>query len=151
MRERLIVRGRVACAAAELGLTGGVGTPRKVPSDPGPGIRLLIQLCRVPAGATVDAHLHQLHRTVARPSPAVDDTRLAMADEPAAGGEVGDARRSHQGARQHSRDRLALVFRLLTESVAARLLVATEGLTEHRDASEPLDVGHAVPPGHDQP
>jgi hypothetical protein len=100
--------------------------------------------------ADVVAALDALDRPAARPGAPRDRLRRRVG-EAAAGREVGDPRRDHQRADDHAVDRSARVVGRLAEAVAARVLIAGERLGQHRDAREPLDVGHPVPAGDDEP
>ena len=145
-----------------LGVAGGVGGPRaqlvgaggrlpaEAPAGPGPGRRLPLQLGRPPAAAAVDADLDPGHRGQARPGAAGQQV-AAGREEPDAGLELGDAGGQHERAgldAGHRRPRVALEG---VDQVAAGLLEAGERLGEHADPAQPLDRGHAVPAGHDQP
>ena len=75
----------------------------------------------------------------------------ARGQEPLAGLELGNPGRQQERARLDAGDGRPRVVLGGVDQVGAGLLVAVERLGEQGDPAQPLDRGHAVPAGHDQP
>ena len=96
--------------------------------------------------------LNSTRLTGVRPRPrAALDQRAPGAHVPSAREELRHPGRRHQRARPLARDRRSRVLRGAAVAVQQRLLNALEGLGDRGDRPQPLDRGHAVPLGDDEP
>ena len=130
---------------------GSRRVPGERPAAPGPRPLELAGDLRVgPGRAAVGAHLDPRDGGATGPRAALE-LHASGVDDPVARVEVGHARRRHQRSRAHARHRPAVLVLARPDAVARRDLVPRERLRRHGDLGQPLDVGHAVPAGNDEP
>src|SRR5207302_3517767 len=145
--QRLNVARRVRRPAAELVLTRLIDLPRVAPRLPGELATVPLHLGLRPGIAAIGTDFDANDAPSARPGSTVKDA--GPEPEPACSRqEIGDPGRHHQRARQHPGHGLAQLVPGAGDVVGGLLLVTAEGPCHHRDRSEPLHVGHAVPSRH---
>src|SRR5262249_28896142 len=102
-----------------------------------------------PGDPAIPADFHRLDGSLAGPRAAFQEYRAGRHDARTSH-EVREAGRHEQSARSDAGDGTEVFAGRSPEAVGGRLLEALEGRGDRGDPGEPLDVGHAVPPGRDE-
>src|SRR5262245_49231500 len=143
--ERLLRAGRVSRAAAELVLAR-LRLPHVPPRAPRPAPECrLADLGGRPCPAPVTRHVDRGDLRGTGPGPP-DDLARPRLDDAGPRQKLGDPGRNHQRAWGDRRHGLSGLVLPTANAVRVALLVPGEGRVEDRDAREPLDARHPVPP-----